>query len=106
AENPVSPLYGRRMVDASRIYLWAWDARPFPTFPLQKNVWSDGANWHCGHWLNGRLESPSLGDLINEILKDHGLPPAQTVDAVGTVDGYVISDPASARSSLEPIVNL
>lgn len=106
AENPVSPLYGRRMVDASRIYLWAWDARPFPTFPLQKNVWSDGANWHCGHWLNGRLGSPSLGDLINEILKDHGLPPAQTVDAVGAVDGYVISDPASARSSLEPIVNL
>lgn len=26
--NPVSSLYGGRMVDVSRIHLWAWDARP------------------------------------------------------------------------------
>ncbi|MFU0506638.1 baseplate multidomain protein megatron [Pseudaminobacter sp. NGMCC 1.201702] len=105
-ENPISSLYGGRMVDASRIYLWAWDARPFPAFPLREDMWSDGSNWHRGHWLNGRLSSPSVGGLINEILKDHGLSPADVSDAVGTVDGYVISNPASARSSLEPIVNL
>ena len=35
AHNPLSPVYGGRMVDASRCYVWAWDARPFPAFPLR-----------------------------------------------------------------------
>jgi hypothetical protein len=104
--NPVSPLYGDRMVDFSRLYLWAWDARPFPAFPLRKDIWSDGDNWQRGHWLNGRLQSPSVGALVNRILQDHGLPPAQVAGADGTVHGYVVSDPGSARSALEPILEL
>lgn len=94
------------MVDASRCYIWAWDARPFPAFPLRGDRWSDGANWHYGHWLNGRIGSPSAGDLINAILADHGLPPAEVDGADGTVHGYVISDPTSARAALEPIIDL
>ena len=58
ANNPLSPVYGGRMVDASRLYVWAWDARPYPAFPLRGDRWSDDGNWHCGHWLNGRIESP------------------------------------------------
>lgn len=106
AKNPVSPVYGGRMVDHSRSYLWAWDARPFPAFPLRGDVWADGGNWHYGHWLNGRLGSPDLGSLINEILADHDLPPADVTGVDGTVHGYVIADPASARSALEPLVEL
>ena len=34
--NPLSPVYGGRMVDASRLYAWAWDARPYPAFPLTR----------------------------------------------------------------------
>ena len=33
-------VYGGRMVDAARIYVWAWDARPFPAFPLRADVWA------------------------------------------------------------------
>lgn len=106
ADNPVSPVYGGRMVDPSRIYLWAWDARPFPAFPLQKDTWSDGDNWSRGHWLNGRIDNPSLEALINQILKDHGLPPADATNADGAVQGFVISDPGSAREALEPLVEL
>ncbi|PSJ61334.1 baseplate multidomain protein megatron [Pseudaminobacter soli (ex Li et al. 2025)] len=106
ADNPVSPLYGGRMVDPSRIYLWAWDARPFPAFPLQKDIWSDGDNWSRGHWLNGRIDNPSAEALINRILRDHGLPPADATNADGTVQGYVIADPSSAREALEPLVEL
>ncbi len=104
--NPVSPVYGGRMVDVARIYPWSWDARPFPAFPLMRDVWSDGDNWSLGHWLNGRLSGVSVGGLIAAILSDHGLPAADTSKADGFLSGYVISDPSSARSALEPIVSL
>ena len=61
ANNPVSPIYGGRMVDVSRLYVWAWDARPYPAFPLRGDRWSDHGNWHYGHWLNGRIGAPDVG---------------------------------------------
>src|SRR5690606_33836202 len=85
AANPLSSVYGGRMVNFSRIYLWAWDARPFPAFPLRGDLWSDGANWNRGHWLNGRIANPALGDLINAILADHGQPTADTGSVTGSV---------------------
>ena len=30
---PVSTVYGGPMVQASNMYAWAWDARPYPDFP-------------------------------------------------------------------------
>ncbi|NGO53630.1 baseplate multidomain protein megatron [Allomesorhizobium camelthorni] len=106
AQNPLSPVYGGRMVDIGRVYIWAWDARPFPAFPARGDRWTDGGNWHCGHWLNGRLGNPDAGALINAILADHGLSPADVAHADGTLHGYVIADPTSARAALEPIVEL
>ena len=94
------------MVDASRFYVWSWDARPFPAFPVRGETWSDNGNWHYGHWLNGRINSPSVGDLINAILADHGLPLAQIDGADGTVHGYVVQDPTSPRQALEPLLDL
>jgi hypothetical protein len=94
------------MVDTSRIYPWAWDARPFPAFPLRDDLWSDGVNWDRGHWLNGRLASPGLGTLINAILADHGQPAADTGAVQGTVQGYLVADPTSARAAIEPLVDL
>ncbi|MEQ1950705.1 baseplate multidomain protein megatron [Mesorhizobium yinganensis] len=106
AANPLSPVYGGRMVDHERTWVWCWDARPFPAFPLIENVWADGSNWHFGHWLNGRLEAPDLGSLINAILADHGLPAADVSLADGTLQGYVIDEPGSARAALEPLADL
>ncbi|THF56675.1 baseplate multidomain protein megatron [Ollibium composti] len=106
AANPLSSVYGGRMVDFSRIYLWAWDARPFPAFPLRGDLWSDGANWNRGHWLNGRIANPALGDLVNAILADHGQPTADTGAVTGSVAGYVVDDPTSARAALEPLLDL
>src|SRR3989440_219598 len=53
--NPVSSVYGGRMLEPSAIHLWTWDARPYPFFPAALDVWSDGPNWETGHWLTGRL---------------------------------------------------
>jgi len=104
--NPVSPVYGGRMVDPARITLWAWDARPFPAFPARGDVWADGENWQLGHWLNGRLSGIAVSDLIDAILADHGLPAADTGAVAGTLTGYVSEDPTTARAALEPLAEL
>jgi uncharacterized protein (TIGR02217 family) len=33
---------------------WNWDARPFPVFPLDGGVWSDGGDWPTGNWIGGK----------------------------------------------------
>ncbi len=104
--NPVSPAYGGRMVDPANIYVWAWDARPFPAFPDFDKVWRDGAHWETGHWITGRLEGAPLDRLIASILKDFGLDVPASIPVDGFVDGYVIDRPMSARGALEPLMRL
>jgi len=77
-QNPISTLYGERMVDASAIHLWTWDARPYPAFPAATDVWSDGANWQTGHWLTGRLGFAPLDALIGSLLSDAGIMDGDT----------------------------
>ncbi len=106
AANPVSPVYGGRMVDPGTISLWAWDARPYPAFPGLRDRWSDAGNHATGHWLNGRLSGASTGDIINAILADWGLPPAETGQADGFLAGYVVDHLATARDAVEPLATL
>jgi hypothetical protein len=104
ANNPVSPIYGSRMVDAGRTYLWAWDARPFPAFPTSAATWSDGINWHTGHWLNGRIGGCPADDLLAAIAADFGIEARADVD--GFIDGYAVMGPMPARAALEPLAQL
>src|SRR5690606_12365570 len=106
AANPVSPAYGGRMVDPARIYHWCWDARPFPAFPLARDRWSDGGNWPCGHWLNGRVGAAAIADILQAILADHGLPAADVRQVRGTLTGLVLDRVESARASLESLCDL
>lgn len=108
AGNPLSPVYGGRMVDPARVHVWAWDARPFPAFPLRGDAWGDAGNFEKGHWLNGRLESAPLDALIRALLADFDVPAdiVGAIAAVGHVDGYVVDRPMSARAALEPLLAL
>lgn len=106
ANNPVSTIYGGRMLDISRSCVWAWDARPFPAFPLHTKIWADGENWSAGHWLNGRLCGVRTSDLISAILSDHSLPAAETRDVAGSLNGYLTDAPETARAALEPLAQL
>ncbi|NTZ89796.1 baseplate multidomain protein megatron [Agrobacterium tumefaciens] len=92
------------MVDENRVYLWTWDARPFPAFPQNGAVWSDGGNWRTGHWLNGRLGTVTLADTITEILTDHGFDAFDVSAVSGDMTGYVQGDVTSARALLEPLM--
>src|SRR5690606_18256690 len=102
--NPVSPLYDGRMVEPSRIFFWTWDARPFPIFPERQDIWSDGANWRLGHWLNGRMGAAALPALVSAILTDVDFTDADAAALHGVVEGFVIDRIMSPRSAIEPLM--
>lgn len=101
--NPVSAVYGGRMIDTARIHVYAWDARPFPAFPDDLETWGDGDNWKLGHWLNGRLSSAPLSELVAAILDDHGFADYDVHALEGIVAGYVIDRIMPARDALQPL---
>jgi len=45
---------GVPMVQTAFMSAWNWDARPFPTFPIEAQIWRDAALWSPGFWLNGK----------------------------------------------------
>lgn len=92
------------MVDPERIYLWSFDARPYPAFPANRALWSDGGNWATGHWLNGRLGAGTLADVIAAILRDHGFDDYDVSQVTGDLDGYVQAEVTSARALIEPLM--
>jgi hypothetical protein len=103
ADNPVSTVYGGRMIDASAIHLWTWDARPYPAFPAATEVWSDGPNWQTGHWLTGRLGTAPMDALVESLLADCGIPDVDTSALRESCDGYVIDRAMAPRAMIEPL---
>ncbi len=101
--NPVSPVYGGRMLDVSGLHLWTWDARPYPVFPAAEDVWSDGPNWQTGHWLTGRLGAAPLDALVGTILDDADVVGARTDNLRESCDGYVVDRPMSPRAAIDPL---
>ncbi|MFG1464234.1 glycoside hydrolase/phage tail family protein [Xanthobacter sp. DSM 24535] len=103
ADNPPAPAYGGRMVEEGGLFLWTWDARPYPQFPLARDVWADGVNWETGHWLTGRLGAAPLASVIAEVCADHGVEAVSATGVLGVVSGFIVDRPMSARSALEPL---
>ncbi|WP_377186984.1 baseplate multidomain protein megatron [Ruegeria meonggei] len=102
--NPVSDAYGGRMIDMANAYVWAWDARPYPTFPNLLSQWSDGANYARGHWLNGRSGSRTLASVVTEICHGAGVTDIDVSRLYGVVRGYAVEDVSSARAALQPLM--
>ncbi len=104
--NPVSITYAGRMVDPDRIFLWSWDARPFPHFPALAQVWSDSDNYDRGHWLNGRIGSVPLGDLIASVCASYGFSLVDVSGVQGLIDGFAIDRGMSVRGALESLLQV
>ncbi|MDA7429837.1 glycoside hydrolase/phage tail family protein [Primorskyibacter aestuariivivens] len=102
--NPVSDEYGGPMVDMDRAFVWAWDARPFPWFPGNRELWTDGGNYARGHWLNGRVSGMSLADLVGEICREAGVTAFDVSELYGFVRGYVASGQGEMRGLLQPLM--
>ena len=104
ANNPRSDVYGGPMVDMSRAHVWAWDARPWPDFPVRVETWVDGSNYELGHWLNGRTSMASLAEVVAEICDRSGLASVDVEGLYGGVAGYLVEAVESGRQSLQPLM--
>jgi len=104
AKNPVSEVYDAPMIDLANAYVWAWDTRPFPAFPNNRDLWSDGENHARGHWLNGRIGARTLDSVVQEICRRSGLQGVDTTRLYGIVRGYLVSDVGDGRSALQPLI--
>ncbi len=101
--NPISFEYGEPMIDMRKSCVWAWDARPFPVFPKASDVWSDGANYDRGHWLNGRVSYTSLANVVAELCALAGIVQFDVSRLHGVVKGYTLKDSFSARAALQSL---
>ncbi|MBU1020738.1 MAG: glycoside hydrolase TIM-barrel-like domain-containing protein, partial [Firmicutes bacterium] len=54
-------------------FVWCWDARPYPFYPNNLAIWSDGSLYKYGHWLNGKLGGTLVSQLILGILTQGGI---------------------------------
>ncbi len=104
AQNPTSAIYAGPMLDYANSLAWAWDARPFPDFPRNTALWSDGANYDTGHWLNGRASGQHLAAVLAEICETAGAGPVDLTRATGYLRGYSLSETMTARAALQPLL--
>lgn len=102
--NPISEEYEGPMVDLGRAHVWAWDARPFPAFPNNRNLWSDGGNYARGHWFNGRTATRPLASVVREICERAGVAAFDVSDLRGVVRGYAVQEVTDARGALQPLM--
>ncbi|MDB2415432.1 glycoside hydrolase TIM-barrel-like domain-containing protein, partial [Rickettsiales bacterium] len=92
---------GSSMIE--RMFLWTWDARPFPFWPDLTNIWSDGAMWKTGHWVQGKMGMSSLAAIIADLCGRTGLSEGD-IDVSGItdlVDGFVLNDQIEARDAID-----
>ncbi len=102
--NGVSDIYGGSMIDMDHAYVWAWDARPWPAFPGNQELWSDGANHARGHWISGRMGAQPLADVVAEICEMAGIGDYDVSELFGFVRGVTSGDVESARARLQPLM--
>lgn len=103
ANNPVSAVYGAPMLDLSRSNVWCWDTRPWPSFPLSRNLWGDWQNWQSGHWLSGRMGMAPASETIRTILDDAGFDLRLIEPIPGVVDGVTVGNLISPRALLDSL---
>lgn len=89
-----------------RMFLWTWDARPFPYWPDLQNVWADGDVWKTGHWLQGKLGMSNLAAIVADICRRVGLGEGDidVSSLTDLVEGYIIPTTGSARSFIEQLM--
>ncbi|KQI72698.1 host specificity protein [Loktanella sp. 5RATIMAR09] len=104
AKNPLSDIYGGRMVDLAHLHVTGWDPRPYPYWPGNRAVWSDGDRYATGTWLNGRASDRSLASVVAEICARSGVQDYDVRGLFGVVRGYSVSDVGTGRAALQPLM--
>ncbi|SFS08136.1 baseplate multidomain protein megatron [Yoonia litorea] len=102
--NPVSDVYGARMIDLARCHARHWDVRPFPFFPNDRNSWADGASYETSATLNGRASSRSLASVVAEICTRSGVSHFDVSALYGVVRGCQARGVETGRAGLQPLM--
>jgi len=102
--NPVHDETNVQMLDMGHAHVWAWDARPFPYFPNNRELWTDGENYARGHWINGRTAARSLASVVAELCERSGVVHYDVRRLFGYVRGYSVPAIDGARSALQPLM--
>src|SRR5262249_8338096 len=88
-----------------QMFIWTWDARPFPYWPDLTAIWNDGGDWQTGHWVEGKFGTSSLSAIIADICIRSGLQ-SSDIDVsliFDLVEGYVISAPQTYRDTISAL---
>lgn len=101
--NPVSSVYGGRMLDLGRSFLWTWDARPYPAWPSLADVWGDGDNYPFGHWVQGKFGVIELSALVAHLCGKVGFTEIDVSELNAIVTGWLRSGPSSPRAQIETL---
>lgn len=95
------------MLDIDNMFIWCWDARPFPDYPNRLDVWSDGGLWRYGHWMTGRVAYPALPRLVENFCELVGVTDYDTSRLNGTqglVKGYYIDRVTAVRDIIASLM--
>lgn len=86
-----------------RMFVWTWDARPFPYWPDLTNIWNDGGVWKTGHWLQGKLGIANIAAIVKDLSMRSGLQETDIdVSKISEMlDGYVITSQQSIREVVD-----
>lgn len=87
-------------------FLWTWDARPYPYWPDLRSVWSDGANWATGHWVQGKLGASHVAAVVEDVARRAGID-ADKLDISALqmmLDGFVIHERTTARAIISQLM--
>ena len=87
-----------------QMFLWTWDARPYPTWP-HMNVWRDGHLWEKGHWVNNKFGSCSVASIILEISKKCGIDTnrVEVASVDQPVEGLLLSNRITAIDAINTL---
>ncbi|MEO0760247.1 MAG: glycoside hydrolase/phage tail family protein, partial [Pseudomonadota bacterium] len=98
--------HGGAMLSDADIYVWTWDARPWPDFPNRTSTWADGPNHRRGHWITGRVTGSGLAEVVAAICARSDVTAVDVGGLHGAVQGYLIDRNLSAREALQPLMTV
>jgi hypothetical protein len=102
--NPVSDVYGGRDGGHRARPCLGVGCAALSVFPARGDVWSDGANYVLGHWINGRTANRSLAGVVREICAKSGVTDIDVSRLYGLVRGYSVAETGTARAALQPLM--
>jgi hypothetical protein len=89
------------------LFLWTWDARPYPYWPQMLNTWSDGNCWDRGHWLQGKIGMGTLRQVLADLtLRTGKINNFETIVINDIIQGLVIDHTTSAASIMQILQNI